>query len=567
MDNSGLSQAKFAESVGIHPVSFCNYLKDDSFSPKMVQRIADKLNIPYTDLLPDDAKETIAPSVTGYLEYKGEITKIKDLKGLKKFVEKVEYDMGKMNVKQVKLPKQKPITLDDIDLAKREEYDASLVEIKSFRHNYDVVDNGIFALGNMCGGYPFLLNGVPFNNSEAAYIAGLFSDNTTEHIRVQKLLTENNDGYAAKKEIRKRNEVIARSKEDWEQFNVEWMKYVVWQKCKGNKDFANLLKKIPDETMIVENSTGMTGATADFWGCFNPELEAIRDAKEELFKRKYPKAKKEELNAERNKWHNFGIWRGTNEMGKILKMCSICLKQGVEMPIDYALLNSKHIFLLGKEIHFEREFVSVVPLSEPKQNKTAKTPRQIKEVKPQYDIRCSDEGYAYFYMNVPLCNWWDSVPAIQYDGHAFNSSESIFMYLKAKYFGDEETAAKIVEMDNKTDVQVKDRCRAIKKLGEKVKGLDDSVWAGPNRKAMKTALTYKAMYDEEFKKVLLDPQYAGMTFCEASKYDKIWGIGIDAKTAMKVGRAGWKGHNFLGRALTELRNELRPDLKKVRKNG
>lgn len=204
-----------------------------------------------------------------------------------------------------------------------------------------------------------------------------------------------------------------------------------------------------------------------------------------------------------------------------------------------------------------------IPLLEPK-NAAIKQKREkrAKGEKPKYDIRCSDEDYAYFYMDVPLSNWWDSVPAIQYDGHTFNASESIFMYLKAKYFGDEETATKIVETDNNTDVQVKDRCRAIKKLGRKVKGLDDSVWAGPNRKAMATALKQKAQYDEEFKRVLLDPKYAGMTFCEAAPKDTIWGIGLDMRTAMRVGKKGWRGHNFLGRALTDLRNELRPDLAK-----
>ena len=198
----------------------------------------------------------------------------------------------------------------------------------------------------------------------------------------------------------------------------------------------------------------------------------------------------------------------------------------------------------------------------------AKTPtkkreqKTTKKEKPKYDIRCSDEGYAYFYMNVPLSNWWDSVPAIEYDGHTFNASESIFMYLKAKHFKDEETAIKIVEADNKTYDKPRQRWDAVKKLGKKIKNFDDKEWAGPNRKAMAIALKQKAQYDEEFKRVLLDPQYAGMTFCEASKYDKIWGIGIDAKTAMEVGKAGWKGHNFLGRALTELRNELCPSLSK-----
>jgi len=165
-------------------------------------------------------------------------------------------------------------------------------------------------------------------------------------------------------------------------------------------------------------------------------------------------------------------------------------------------------------------------------------------------------------MDVPLSNWWDSVPAIKYDGHTFNASESIFMYLKAKHFKDDDTAAKIVAADNKTYAQSKSRWDAVKRLGKQVKGFSDEEWKGPNRKAMYAALKQKAKYDKEFKRVLFDPKYAGMTFVEASKYDKIWGIGIDAKTAMEVGEKGWKGHNFLGRALTDLRNELRPDLAK-----
>ena len=175
--------------------------------------------------------------------------------------------------------------------------------------------------------------------------------------------------------------------------------------------------------------------------------------------------------------------------------------------------------------------------------------------KPTYDIRCAD-GYAYFYKDVPLSNWWDSVPAIEFDGHTFNASESIFMYLKAKHFKDEETAAKIVKADNKTYDQPKKRWASVKSLGKKVKNFDDKKWAGPNRIAMATALKQKAIYDKEFKRVLLDPQYAGMTFVEASPKDRIWGIGISATTALKEGVSAWKGHNLLGRALTELRDEL-----------
>ena len=262
-----------------------------------------------------------------------------------------------MKAKQAKLPKLKAIELEDITLVQWETYDATQIEVKSFRHNYDIVDEQIFNVGNMCAGYPFCIGEIKFNSSEAAYIAGIYSNNTVEHIRLQQALIEINDGYRAKKEYRhKRYDNIKRA--DWESFNIEWMKYVVWQKCKGNKDFRSLLKTIPDTAMIVENSTGMTGPTAQTWGCFNSDLEELRDAKEIRFdiehssEKEYRKNRATMLNIERNRWNNYGIWTGKNLMGKIIKMCSICLKKGIELPIDYELLRSKHIHLLGEELTF-----------------------------------------------------------------------------------------------------------------------------------------------------------------------------------------------------------------------
>lgn len=350
--DKGISQAEFARQIGIHPVSLCNMMKK-GLSPKSLNLISEKFDIPITDLLDDDSvlKEKTIPEVSGYIEFNGQITKVKRLDDLLKLTEKIHRQIEYMKVKQIKLPKQQPVSLESIDLSKWESYDASKVEIKSFRHWYDIVDGKQYSLGNMCSGYPFLLNGVEFKSSEAAYIAGIYSNNIPEHRRLQEKLVEIDDGYRAKKEYRhKRYDDIKRR--DWEEFNVEWMKHVVWQKCKGNNDFAILLKTIPDTTMVLENSTGMTGATAQFWGCFNPVLEEIRDAKEERYRLNHPKARDEEMNIERNRWHNFGTWEGVNEMGKIIKMCSICLKAGKELPIDFDLLRSKHIFLLGEELTF-----------------------------------------------------------------------------------------------------------------------------------------------------------------------------------------------------------------------
>ncbi len=45
--------------------------------------------------------------------------------------------------------------------------------------------------------------------------------------------------------------------------------------------------------------------------------------------------------------------------------------------------------------------------------------------------------------------------------------------------------------------------------------------------------------------------------CEASPYDRIWGLGIDEETAKKTPESKWPGTNWLGEILSELRDDLR----------
>ena len=51
---SGLTQAKFAQSVGLHPVTLSRFLTSGNLSPKALQKIASKTGITLTDLMPDD---------------------------------------------------------------------------------------------------------------------------------------------------------------------------------------------------------------------------------------------------------------------------------------------------------------------------------------------------------------------------------------------------------------------------------------------------------------------------------------------------------------------------------
>lgn len=350
LEEKGMTQADLANQIGIRTETLSRILNGkQQMGTHTLQKIADALEVEVYELTEPKGYDDHRFEVKGYLDYCGAITRINSLKDLKKYVQKVESVAKYTKFKEKKLPKQSAITLADIDFGKWETIDATIRDVKSFRHHYDIIDDEQFNVGNMCPGFPFSLQGIQFNNSESAYIAGGFSIDTPEHIRIQEALIQNNDGYKAKKEFRNKR-YLHLFRKDWEEFNVEWMKYVVWQKCKGNKDFAELLKKIPHSTMVVENSTGMTGATAQVWGCFNKELMELREAKEQIYLMQNPKANKDTLNIEANKWHHYGVWEGRNLMGKIIKSCSICLINGEELPIDYDLLRRKDIYLLGKKV-------------------------------------------------------------------------------------------------------------------------------------------------------------------------------------------------------------------------
>lgn len=231
-------------------------------------------------------------------------------------------------------------------------YNAS--EIKNlipFMRSTDIIDGLKISLGNMCSGFSFKLIGtdISFYNSEAAYIAGLFSNDIEMHRNIQQQLLVCQNGFNAKKEIRKTNEMYIRS--DFNDFNIMWMFYVVWSKCKTNSDFADLLISMPDDAVIIENSYVQNSPSAKIWGCKNDELYKILKFEEiQLFNSGLKKEKVYHMvNKMRlEKYRNYGVYYGCNIMGKILMICSRCLRLEVDAPIDYDLLKSKQIYINGK---------------------------------------------------------------------------------------------------------------------------------------------------------------------------------------------------------------------------
>lgn len=344
--------------------------------PNTMAKIAEALNLSIPQLMDDDTQEIIETKVQGYIEYDGEIEKVKSFAALQKLVAQIEYEtkvlpkeakaiisLNKENRAIVKRNNLNAQYQFDLSWESIDEYDTTKYDCWSFKTADDEKDGVLLDLGNQCSGYPFSFHGHTFQTSESAYLCGQFSTNTEECRRIQNQLLYERNGYTAKKKVKNSNRELIR--EDWEEFMADWMLYVIWAKCRGNKDFADRLKSIPRDAIIMENSTTIHEGTSVYWGSKNRELEEAREKvaryTELLYLKKVRqgKIKKNQseletaIQAARNEIHYIGTFRtGHNFMGKILKMCQIALLDGAEPPINYDLLRQKQIYLLGEMLTF-----------------------------------------------------------------------------------------------------------------------------------------------------------------------------------------------------------------------
>lgn len=133
------------------------------------------------------------------------------------------------------------------------------------------------------------------------------------------------------------------------------------------------------------------------------------------------------------------------------------------------------------------------------------------------------------------------------DGETFYSSEQYFMYKKALYFNDEESASKILSEKNPS---------ICKKYGRKVKNFDTEIWNEVSTEVMEDALMMKFSQNKEILKEFLSSKYDNKDFVEASPYDAIWGIKMDMNDPNVDDERNWKGENRLGKLLNKVRKKL-----------
>jgi len=146
-----------------------------------------------------------------------------------------------------------------------------------------------------------------------------------------------------------------------------------------------------------------------------------------------------------------------------------------------------------------------------------------------------------------MSNWYPSKFVI--DDFEYLHVEQYLMSQKAKLFHDSKAYTAILKATTPKE------CKA---LGRSVVPFDSEKWDSIKHEVLKTAVRAKFEQDETLKSKLLDT--GNSIIAEASPYDNVWGIGMDADAAATVEPVKWKGQNLLGIALMEVRSDLRKEV-------
>lgn len=154
------------------------------------------------------------------------------------------------------------------------------------------------------------------------------------------------------------------------------------------------------------------------------------------------------------------------------------------------------------------------------------------------------EKFTFFYRTQNVFSQWHPAKFV-IDEIEYNCAEQYMMHQKALLFDDIETAGKILQ---KTDP------RDQKALGREVKEFSWEIWEAKAKEIVYKANQAKFTQDEEMLIQLLKTE--GITLVEASPSDTIWGIGYTEDHPNAQDRTKWRGTNWLGEILTQLREDL-----------
>lgn len=144
----------------------------------------------------------------------------------------------------------------------------------------------------------------------------------------------------------------------------------------------------------------------------------------------------------------------------------------------------------------------------------------------------------------PFSQWFPCYFTI--DGVEYNCTEQYMMAKKAQLFGDEYALGKIMAISDP---------REQKAIGRSVKGFVDWKWNAVSRDVVFRGNMAKFTQNSDLRDYLLET--GDDEIVEASPEDVIWGIGLGADDPDAYDKSKWKGTNWLGEVIMEVRRAIR----------
>lgn len=124
----------------------------------------------------------------------------------------------------------------------------------------------------------------------------------------------------------------------------------------------------------------------------------------------------------------------------------------------------------------------------------------------------------------------------------YSCAEQYMMSQKACLFGDSDVFKQIMNENDPSK---------MKSLGQKVRGFDAAIW-DEEKYGIVVRASYLKFTNRAYTDHLINT--GSSILVEASPYDRIWGIGVNAQQAEDI--RNWNGQNLLGQALMEARKMI-----------
>ena len=163
------------------------------------------------------------------------------------------------------------------------------------------------------------------------------------------------------------------------------------------------------------------------------------------------------------------------------------------------------------------------------------------DLQPHHLSTVTKNNIAAFFTLSPLSNHHRCKFTI--DHQTFHSTEQFFMFRKALYFHDKDTATKILQT---TDL------KHAKSLGRKVANFDLSSWSQVCDEIMKTGLYAKFRQNVHLSNFLKET--TSRRLVEANPHGSYWGLALQDETIWDSSK--WKGKNMLCSLLEDLCDTL-----------